>query len=491
MDFEPRHRFPNELEMMRQSVDRAADSIFWVNREGSIIYVNDAACTERGYTKAEMLGMKIFDLDPDYQAGIWEIHFEDLKRRGTVTLETRHKMKSGREYPVEMSANYIKIDSVEFNFCFLRNITTRKKAELEAKEAFNRLEKIASRVPGLVYQYRLRPDGSSCFPFASEAIFEIYQVTPEEVREDASKVFSILHPEDLDGVAASIQKSAQELSLWQHQYRVRYEDGTVKWLFGNAKPELDQDGSTLWHGFITDITERIHIEQMKSEFISTVSHELRTPLTSIAGSLGLVMGGVLGKIAAPVAQIIELAQRNTMRLTYIINDLLDMEKLEAGKMHFDIQRHQLMPLIEQSVEINRSYVGARNVNLAISSDIADLYVDVDSQRLLQVMSNLLSNAIKFSPDNGTVDVSITTFGDSVRVSVTDAGQGIPAEFQNRIFQKFSQADSSDTRKKGGSGLGLAITKELVERMNGTIGFSSSVDQGTSFYFDFLTGSQIS
>jgi diguanylate cyclase (GGDEF)-like protein/PAS domain S-box-containing protein len=119
----------DELQMMRFSVDRAADSVFWLSREGSIIYVNDAACAERGYSRDEMLGMKIFDLDPDYQSGIWELHFEDLKRRGTITLETRHRTKDGRVYPIEVSANYIHIGENEFNFCFLRDITWRKLAE--------------------------------------------------------------------------------------------------------------------------------------------------------------------------------------------------------------------------------------------------------------------------------------------------------------------------------------------------------------------------
>ncbi len=352
-----------------------------------------------------------------------------------------------------------------------------------AMEALNLLEKIASRVPGMVYQFRMRQNGSSCFPFASDGIQDIYHVTAEEVRKDAAKVFDVIHPDDLDGVAASIQKSARDLTLWQHEYRVKYGDGTVRWLLGNAAPEREANGSTLWHGFITDITERIKIEQMKSEFISTVSHELRTPLTSISGSLGLVMGGVLGEIPEQASRIIDVAHRNSQRLTYLINDLLDMEKLEAGKMRFDMQRQNLLPLIELSIESNSAYCAARNVRLVLNSGISNLEVEVDSQRLLQVMSNLLSNAIKYSAENSTVNISVGTMGKSVRVSVTDSGPGIPKEFLNRIFQKFSQADSSDTRLKGGTGLGLAISKVLVERMQGQIGFTSIEGQGSCFYFD--------
>lgn len=135
-------------------------------------------------------------------------------------------------------------------------IDTRKQAEALMQEALDRLQKIASRVPGVLYQYQLWPDGSSCFPFASEGIKEIYRVSPQEVREDISKVFANIHPDDYAGVIASIQKSVEDLSPWQHEYRVKFEDGTTRSLYGNAVPQREEDGSTLWHGFITDITER-------------------------------------------------------------------------------------------------------------------------------------------------------------------------------------------------------------------------------------------
>ena len=140
-------------------------------------------------------------------------------------------------------------------------IGAHKQSEETLEEALDRLQKIASRVPGVVYQYRLHPDGSSCFPFASEAIREIYRVSPEEVREDASKVFTILHPDDYDGIVASIQKSARDLTPWHHEYRVKFDDGTVRWLYGNALPQTEAGGSVLWHGFITDITERKQAEE--------------------------------------------------------------------------------------------------------------------------------------------------------------------------------------------------------------------------------------
>jgi len=137
-----------------------------------------------------------------------------------------------------------------------RDITEHKASETALQEALDRLQKIASRVPGLVFQFQMRPDGSSCFPFASEAIRDIYRVSPEDVRDDAARVYAVLHPDDYDGIVASIQASARRLTPWRHEYRVKFDDGTVRWLFGNSLPQREADGSVLWHGFITDVTER-------------------------------------------------------------------------------------------------------------------------------------------------------------------------------------------------------------------------------------------
>lgn len=236
-------------------------------------------------------------------------------------------------------------------------------------------------------------------------------------------------------------------------------------------------------GIVRDITERIQLEQLKEEFVSIVSHELRTPLTAISGALGLISGGTFGQIQAQAQQMIDIAHRNSQRLTFLINDLLDMEKLVAGKMTFDKKQQLLMPIIEQAMESNQTYGANRRVSIKLMISAPKAEVNVDSQRLLQVLSNLLSNAIKYSPDDVAVEIAAEVKDKIVRVTVSDHGQGIPTEFHSRIFKKFAQADSSDTRQKGGTGLGLAISRELIERMGGSIGFDSIPGQGAQFYFD--------
>ncbi|WP_239995753.1 response regulator [Nitrincola tibetensis] len=246
----------------------------------------------------------------------------------------------------------------------------------------------------------------------------------------------------------------------------------------------DTGDITGYLGIAEDISERKRLDKMKSEFISTVSHELRTPLTSISGALGLLIGGGLGDLPEKAQKLLATAHRNSKRLTHLINDLLDIEKITAGKLHYDMEVQPLMPLIEQAVESNQDYGSDRGIRLSfISGDLSDTRVYVDTQRLMQVLANLLSNAIKFSPDHDEVRIKADVSDTKVIISVIDNGRGIADSFRGKIFQRFAQADASDTRAKEGTGLGLAITRELVEKMGGRIDYESEEGKGARFFFE--------
>lgn len=233
-----------------------------------------------------------------------------------------------------------------------------------------------------------------------------------------------------------------------------------------------------------DITERKRIEQLKEEFVSTVSHELRTPLTAINGALGLLTGGAVGQVSSAQQQLLNIAQQNGQQLALLINDILDIEKLTAGKMQLYLQPLAIMPLLLQAKNRNLPMAQQSGVQLKIQSDLTDeVQVLVDENRLQQVFANLLANAIRFSPEQGLVLLEVRLIGLTVRVSVTDQGPGVPADFLPRLFQKFSQADSSSSRRLGGTGLGLAISKELVQRMGGEIGYQPNQPTGACFYID--------
>jgi PAS domain S-box-containing protein len=251
-----------------------------------------------------------------------------------------------------------------------------------------------------------------------------------------------------------------------------------------------REGVRKYVGVIRDITELKRNERMKNEFVSMVSHELRTPLTSIAGSLGLITGGALGPVPPLLDNMLRIASQNSKRLSQLINDLLDMDKLIAGKMSFHLAEHALPPLLQEAVQTMQGYAEQHRVGVKVlvGNDADAAVVQVDPLRLQQVLSNFLSNAIKFSPPASTVQLRLAMREGRAVVSVKDEGPGIPDEFRAQLFTKFSQADSSDRRQKGGTGLGLAITKELVERMGGTVGFESTPGLGATFWFELpLTG----
>ncbi len=234
---------------------------------------------------------------------------------------------------------------------------------------------------------------------------------------------------------------------------------------------------------VRDTTERRRVEQMKSEFVSTVSHELRTPLTSIAGSLGLIRGGAAGEVSEKAARLIEIARDNSQRLVRLINDILDIEKLEAGRMEFALQPLGLATFVDQAIEANLGYAQQYSVSLVVDPVPANATVFADPDLLMQVMTNLISNAAKFSETGGEVVVRILSLDRRWRISVADRGSGIPEAFRSRIFGKFAQAEASDDRQKGGTGLGLSIVREIVYRMGGEISFDTEVGAGTTFHVD--------
>jgi PAS domain S-box-containing protein len=245
---------------------------------------------------------------------------------------------------------------------------------------------------------------------------------------------------------------------------------------------LNLEGTKYFIVSMRDITEHKRLEKLKSEFISTVSHELRTPLTSIRGSLGLITAGVAGTLPVKAEGLIRIAHKNCDRLILLINDILDIEKVESGQMTFQLETLSLAPIIQQAIELNAPYAEKFQVFYNLVSPIPDIQVSVDVTRLIQVISNLLSNAAKFSPAGSTVTISAKISYGKVRVTVKDLGPGIPEEFRPRIFSKFAQADSSDTKQKSGTGLGLNIAKSMIENMGGIIGFESSMEIGTEFFF---------
>ncbi|MCA8927737.1 MAG: response regulator [Alphaproteobacteria bacterium] len=345
------------------------------------------------------------------------------------------------------------------------------------------LQALANNVPGILFQLYLDEKASPRFRYVSKGANRLLGISPEKLVERADIISTLVSPEALRKILESIRDSAADFTPWTNEAEFVLHDGRSLWLRIAAEPRYDSDDRLVWDGSMFDITQEKRNEQMKNEFISTVNHELRTPLTSIRGSLGLVAAGTAGELPDKAAALIKIALSNSERLVGLINDILDIEKIEAGRMTFDLERQPITPLIEQAIEACKGYLVDYGVTIAFADHEGGMEATVDGRRMHQVLVNLMSNAIKFSPKTGTVEIRLERKGDCIRIVVSDNGPGIDETFRDRVFKKFEQADASDSREKGGTGLGLSIVKALVEGMNGDVSFETEVGVGTSFYVD--------
>jgi len=236
-------------------------------------------------------------------------------------------------------------------------------------------------------------------------------------------------------------------------------------------------------GVVVDLSERKRIERQKNEFVATVSHELRTPLTSIAGALGLLVNTSGKTLPSSTMRLLSIAHANCQRLVRLVNSILDMEKIESGKVVFVLKRIEIRALVEQVIESNHEFAKGHGVRIRLDAAAESGELRGDSDWLVQVVTNLLANAVKFSPPGEEVVIGIAKRPGNIRVSVRDHGRGIPDNFKARIFEKFAQADASDARKEGGTGLGLSIVKQIVTRLGGQVTFDNAPGGGAIFHVE--------
>ncbi|WP_041675449.1 HAMP domain-containing histidine kinase [Ramlibacter tataouinensis] len=245
---------------------------------------------------------------------------------------------------------------------------------------------------------------------------------------------------------------------------------------------VDTGGERFFSAFLHDISARKEVERLKNELISTISHELRTPLTAIHGSLSLLQSGMGGELPPDARELVDISTQSSDRLIRLVNDVLDVEKIASGRMNYDMRPCQVATVVMQAIRDVQPYADEFGVKVLLER-AEDATVLGDPDRLMQVVINLLSNATKFSPRGGSVTVSVTAAGAAVRVGVADHGPGIPEEFRGRIFERFTQADSSDRRQKGGTGLGLNICRSIIQAHHGRIDFDSEPGVRTEFWFE--------
>jgi PAS domain S-box-containing protein len=251
---------------------------------------------------------------------------------------------------------------------------------------------------------------------------------------------------------------------------------------------LQTDGRTLVTAVIRDIrvrkAESARVDRLKNEFVATVSHELRTPLTSIMGALALLRGNTSGPLPEGTSRLVNIAYTNSNRLVRLVNDILDIQRIESGKVQFVRKKVDLRSVLEEAIDSAYGYAASYDVRMRLEASKSACNLHSDRNWLLQIVTNLLSNAIKFSPRGEEVLVTLVRRKGSVSILVRDHGSGVPHDFRSEIFAKFARADTSDSRQKGGTGLGLSIVKQMVSRLGGEVGFGDAPGGGAIFYVDF-------
>ena len=315
----------------------------------------------------------------------------------------------------------------------------------------------------------------------SGEFWRAHGLAPSDEAMDFETAFESVHPDDRAMVRAQINATFETGEPYRLDHRTLRPDGTVGIIHIRGEVVMGADGLPVtMRGTGQDVTERREVERSKDEFVSIVSHELRTPLTSIRGSLGLLDGGVLGSLPDAARRMIDIAVQNTDRLVRLINDILDIERIDSGTIEMHPQPCDAGELIGHAIACVEQFAADAQVSLTATSESLTLCADAD--RVLQTLTNLIGNAVKFSAAGDTVRVSCTSRGDEVLFKVADNGKGIRADKLSLIFERFQQVDASDSREKGGSGLGLAICRKIVEHHGGRIWVDSELGRGSTFSF---------
>ena len=491
VDISERKRHERVLERERQNLDlviRGANlgSWQWHVPSGEVV-INERWAQMLGYSLADLAPMTVDTwrqlLHPDDTAAAEQTlqrHFNEASDFYEQRFRMRCKDGSWRwVYSCGRVFSRTADGSPERMFGTQADITAAEEARRLLEQNEQKLSSLYQLSPVAIALNRLS-DGA--FIEANPEFYHLLGYSPEEF---AGKSYWDITPPEYQAAELE-QLEAIHVSGRYGPYEKHYihRDGSRVPVLLNGVAIDTGDGQTLIWSIIQDITERKRIEQLKNDFVSAVSHELRTPLTSIAGALSLVNSGLLGALSPKAQEMLDIAQKNAQRLSHLIDDLLDMDKLAAGKLDFHLHNQWLLPIVEQSITAIRAYASSYQVDIVLHNQAGALMVNVDAQRLQQVMANFLSNAIKFSPPEGQVEVFVRCTGAVAEVRVQDHGPGISEAFRAQIFKKFSQADASSSRQRGGTGLGLAISKQLVERMGGEIGFDSVPGQGADFFVRF-------
>lgn len=448
------------------------------------VQINEALAAINGHSVADHLGKTITELLPELASTVNPLHEQVLATgKPIIDLEITAEVPSHPEVARYWLASYFPILSSDSDAqtvgvgVIVTEISDRKRAEATLVEADRRWRSLLDNVQLIVVGL----DQNGNVEYINPFFLQLTGYTEEEV---LGKYWfdHFLPPGQKSSVQASFQEILEKDFHPYYQNSIVTKPGEERMIAWSNTLLRSTEGKPI--GTISigeDITERHRLEQMKAEFISIVSHELRTPLTSISGALELLSTGLIQPESDRGQETIGIAATEADRLTRLVNDILDLERLESGKVRLERQPWDLAQLMTRAVDFMQ--LTANQMNITLLVEPLSVILDIDGDRILQVLTNLLSNAVKFSPNHSTIWLTAEIYREHhILITVRDQGRGIPANKLESIFERFQQVDASDSRKKGGTGLGLAICRSIVQQHGGVVWAESVLEQGSCFYF---------
>jgi two-component system sensor histidine kinase VicK len=470
----------------RQLIENSLGIVCTHDMHGALLSINRHAARSLGYEPEELTGHRLSDLMPPQHLEAFEQYIDTLARDGEDQGFIYLRHKTGEVSTVAARSRVIHVEGREpFVICHGVDITTQVRTERQLQALSRQSQSILEAVGDGIYATDLQGRCTIINPAAAAMLGYTQQ---ELLGHDIHNIAHHSYPDGRPYPAANCPilrsfDSAIPIRIIDEVFWRK--DGSSFPVEYVARPQLDNGVVIGMVIAFQDISERHALDRMKDEFISTVSHELRTPLTSLRGALGLIVGGTLESRPDKEAQMFDIAVANCDRLVQLVNDILDLERIEGGKLQLNPVDCNVDQLLSRAASLMESAAVRAGIRMEVTPSLLHAFADPD--RILQTLTNLLGNAIKFSPRGSAVRIyarSVAPLAKDgyIQITICDKGRGIPPTKLDTIFERFQQVDASDSRAMGGTGLGLAICRSIVNQHGGRIWVESTPGEGSCFHF---------